>query len=77
MEVRVGRYVVEVSVRAVDGEFTDFNRNDTMDVLNALCSMCFDAKRHNEAEGYKALARRCGETANSIYDALDKAGYFD
>lgn len=77
MEVRIGRYVVDVIARDVEGEATDFNRKDAMRVLSALCSMCFDAKRYNEAEGFTGTARRCGETANSIYDALDKAGYFD
>lgn len=66
----------EVEIKAKSAGKNQYNKTDTMFVLNTLASLAFKASFSYDKEGYVHLANDASNLANTIYDLLDKNGYY-
>lgn len=66
----------EVEIKAKSAGKKRYNETDTMLVLNTLTTLAFKASYSYDKEGYVYLANDARNLANTIYDLLDKNGYY-
>lgn len=66
----------EVEIKAKSAGKNQYNETDTMFVLNTLASLAFKASFSYDKEGYVYLANDASNLASTIYNLLDKNGYY-
>lgn len=66
MIIKLGLYTVEIKAKHFGNKF---NKEDTMNFLNHLACMAWDAYDHNKAEGYEAIAEENRGYAWALGDA--------
>lgn len=66
----------EVEIKAKSAGKNRYNKTDTMFVLNTLSMLAFEASRSYDNIGCDHLANDARNLANTIYDLLDKNGYY-
>ena len=75
MKVMINGYEVEIKAK---GEFAErFNKEDTKAVLNLLSIYASEAANRYEEIEMNALKRIAKEAHKSIFEALDKTGYYN
>lgn len=66
----------EVEIKAKSAGKNRYNDTDTMLVLNTLTSLVYEASCGYYNAGCKHLANDARNLADTIYDLLDKNGYY-
>ena len=66
----------EVEIKAKSAGKNQYNETDTMFVLNTLTMLAYEASRGYDNVGCNHLANDARNLANTIYDLLDKNGYY-
>lgn len=66
----------EVEIKAKSAGKKRYNETDTMFVLNTLTMLAYEASHGYDNVGCNHLANDARNLANTIYDLLDKNGYY-
>lgn len=66
----------EVEIKAKSAGKNRYNATDTKFVLNTLAMLAYEASRSYDSAGCNHLANDARNLADSIYDLLDKNGYY-
>lgn len=66
----------EVEIKAKKSGKNQYNETDTMFVLNTLTMLAYEASRGYDNVGCNHLANDARNLADTIYDLLDKNGYY-
>lgn len=67
---------VEVKAKGLENE-KRFNKEDTQAFLNYMSIFAYEAAERYQERGATALAKQASEFAQSLYEMLDKEGYYD
>lgn len=66
----------EVEIMAKSAGKNQYNKTDTMYVLNTLSILAHEASINYDNLGYNSLANKARDVADMIYDLLDKNGLY-
>ena len=53
------------------------NEKDYNHIINRLASICYEASRSYEKNGYDCFAKETNEIANGLFGLLDNIGFYD
>ena len=74
MKITIGGCKVEIKAKSAGKN--RYNKTDTMIVLNTLAMLAYEASHSYDNVGCEHLANDARNLANTIYDLLDKNGYY-
>ena len=66
----------EVEIKAKSAGKNRYNKTDTMFVLNTLAMLAYEASHGYDNVGCDHLANDARNLGNTIYNLLDKNGYY-
>ena len=78
MRLFIGEYAVEVkALNVLASNKTKMNEKDTMYFLNYVSSLCSEASKQLQDEGYEGLSESAYKVSNDIYKELENRGFYD
>lgn len=78
MKIQIGDYLVNITAKYHTETVSEnrMNIESTLALLNELNCYIWDAATFTERIGCHAISENATKTANQIYEALDRKGYF-